>query len=145
MTGILSSLKTAYEQGFLATVQELVHADLFADFLEMARYLLDSGFKDPAAMLAGGVLEEQLRKLCVKNGIAVTFVDGRGDAKYKMINQMNTDLYSKPVYPKTEMLQVTAWAAIRNSADHGKFGDYTKEQVDALVQGILGFITRYSA
>src|SRR5262245_17733188 len=145
LTVVLTSLKTVYEHGLLESMDELVHADLFGDFLEMARYLLDSGYKDPAAMLAGAVLEEHLRKLCLKNGIPITTVDARGDAKQKVINSLNTDLYRKPVYPKPEMQQVTAWAGIRNSADHALFHEYTKEQVDGMVQGILGFITRYPA
>ena len=40
-----------------------MHAELFADFLEMADYLLSEGYKDPAAVLGGSMLEEHLRQL----------------------------------------------------------------------------------
>src|SRR5262249_40662992 len=38
IVGILRALRAAYTSGYLATVTELIHADLFADFLEMADY-----------------------------------------------------------------------------------------------------------
>jgi hypothetical protein len=142
---ILKAMKFAYEKGHLDDIAVLVHADLFGDFLEMAGYLLGEGFKDPAAMLTGGVLEEHLRKLCAKQAIPLTVTKARGVIQKNMINQMNTDLYGASVYPKPELMQIQAWGAIRNSADHGKFGDYTKEQVEAMQQGVLGFISRYPA
>ena len=54
LAGILEALKIDYEAGHLHTLQELVHADLFGDFLEMSDHLLERGFKDPAAVIAGG-------------------------------------------------------------------------------------------
>jgi hypothetical protein len=67
LAGILKALRADYAAGYLQRVEQLVQADLFADFLEMAEHLLDQGYKDPSAVLAGGVLEEQLRKLCLQN------------------------------------------------------------------------------
>src|SRR5882672_2737317 len=40
LRGILSALRNDYASGYLQSVVELVHADLFADFLDMAEYLL---------------------------------------------------------------------------------------------------------
>ena len=72
LAGILKSLRADHAAGRMQTFQERVNSDLFSDFLEMAEYLLeDEGLKDPAAVLAGGVLEEHLRKLCVKHGVPV--------------------------------------------------------------------------
>jgi hypothetical protein len=52
LIGILKALLFEYENGSLKSIEELVHADLFSDFLAMARHILDSGFKDPAAVIA---------------------------------------------------------------------------------------------
>jgi hypothetical protein len=71
LQGILHALRDDYAADRLQTFQELVHADLFSDFLEMAEYFLQEGYKDPAAVMAGGVLEEHLRKLCGKHGITL--------------------------------------------------------------------------
>jgi hypothetical protein len=37
----------------------------------MAEHFLESGYKDPTAVMTGGVLEEHLRKLCGKHGVAL--------------------------------------------------------------------------
>ncbi len=140
IAGILTSLKIAYESGYLATITELTHADLFSDFIGMAEYLLSEEYKDPAAVLIGSVLEEHLRKLCDKNGIAVEF-----SGKPKKADQLNSDLAAKPVYSKLDQKSVTSWLDLRNKAAHGKYGEYTKEQVALLIQSIQDFMTRVPA
>ena len=54
--GILQALRDDYESGYLQSVVELIHAEIFADFLEMTDYLLQQGYKDPAAVVIGSVL-----------------------------------------------------------------------------------------
>ena len=56
----------------------LAHAEVFADFLEMAQHLLDVGYKDAAAVIAGSALEAHLRQLAVKTGVDTTFQDDKG-------------------------------------------------------------------
>ncbi len=68
--GMLQALRNDYEAGYLQSVVELVHADIFADFLDMAHYLLEHNYKDAAAVITGSVLEAHLRKLCGKHDIA---------------------------------------------------------------------------
>jgi hypothetical protein len=76
LIGILSGLRADIAGGYLAGVEELVHADVFSDFLAMAAELLDKDYKDPAAVVAGSVLEEHLRKLAERTGLQVE--DERG-------------------------------------------------------------------
>ena len=58
LRGYLDALKFDYENGYMQSVIELAHADVFADFLSMAEYLLSQGYKDPSAVIAGSVLEQ---------------------------------------------------------------------------------------
>lgn len=51
---ILLAAKEDIEGGYLKALESLVSADIFADFLDMAQYLHEEGYKDPAASLAGG-------------------------------------------------------------------------------------------
>ena len=140
IAGILTSLKIAYESGYLATVTELIHADLFSDFIEMAQYLFSEGFKDPAAVIIGSVLEEHLRKLCQKHNIPT---DTGG--KPKKADLLNSELVASTVYSKLDQKSVTGWLDLRNKAAHGKYGEYTKEQVALLIQSIQDFMIRNPA
>ncbi len=140
LEGIVRSLKIAYESGYLEAVQELIHADLFSDFLEMGEYLLKDGFKDPAAVLIGGVLEEHLRKLCLKSSID-TEVSGRP----KKAEMMNQELAKSGTYNVLDQKNVTAWLDLRNKAAHGKFAEYTVEHVQLALSGIRDFVSRLPA
>ena len=145
LTGILTAIRADYAADRIKTFQELVHSDLFADMLEAAEYLLGESYKDPAAVMAGGVLEQHLRELCRKHLIDTTFTTPGGDTKPKMIDTMNADLAKASAYGKIEQKQVTAWAGIRNAAAHGKYGEYDGNQVRQMVTGIRDFIGKYPA
>ncbi len=135
--GVLQALRADYAADRLQSFQELIHADLFSDFLEMAEYFLEEGYKDPAAVMAGGVLEEHLRKLCGRYGVTLS-------AKPKL-DTMNVDLAKAAAYNKNEQKQVTAWAGIRNDAAHGNFGNYSEIEVKLMVAGIRDFLSRNPA
>ncbi len=138
LAGVLKALRSDYEGGHLQRVEELVQADLFADFLEMAEHLLGQGFKDPAAVLIGGVLEEQLRKLGLKIGVSIT-----SGGRPKKADALNADLANAGAYNKLDQKSVTAWLDLRNKAAHGRYDQYTPEQVAVFLQGVQDFARRH--
>jgi hypothetical protein len=147
LAGVLRALRDDYASGRILSVQERIRSDLFSDFLEMAEYLIvDEGLKDPAAVMAGGVLEQHLRKLCENHGIPTTFpADGQGRERPKMTDAMNNELARQGAYGKNDQKQIAAWAGIRNSAAHGEYGNYNAEQAKLMISGIRDFISRYPA
>ena len=118
-------------------MQSLVRAEVFADFLEMADYLLKQGYKEPSAVLTGGVLEEHLRALCEARDIPVR-VSGRP----KKAEAMNSELVSAEVYGRLDQKNVTAWLDLRNKAAHGHHGEYTGEQAGTMLLGVREFTAR---
>ncbi len=140
LMNVIHALRDDYAAGYMRTVEELVHADLFADFLEMADELVGKGYKDPAAVLAGSVLEEHLRKLAARSG-----VDVEHDSRPRKADTINADLAKVPVYNKTEQKAVTAWLGLRNDAAHGDYGKYDKARVEALIRDIRAFLMRHPA
>src|SRR3990172_1095845 len=110
--GVAKSLKRDYEQQFIsATFAALVRADVFDDFLEMGDHLLTAGYKDPAAVIVGAVLEEHLRKLCAHHAIPIV-----ENGKSRKADSLNSELSSKSVYSKLDQKSVTAWQDLRNKA-----------------------------
>jgi len=130
--GILRAAKEDIESGVLHEVADIISAEIFDDFLDMAEHLLDKGYKDPAASLIGAVLENELRRMCRDNKITVKSDDN--------IGSLNTKLFQKPVYGKPQMRQISIWQAIRDSADHGKFEDYNAESVKNMYEGARNFL-----
>jgi hypothetical protein len=140
LVGVLVSLRHDVEAGYIRTVEEIVHANVFGDFLEMADELQGKGFKDAAAVIAGTVLEEHVRKLASANGIETRDDDG----KPIKVERLNTALAGL-VYNGLDQKNVTAWYDLRNKAAHGERGEYEHKQVAMMIQGVRDFATRHPA
>jgi hypothetical protein len=139
LLGVLKGLRRDIEAGYLQSLEEELHAGLFADFLEMADHLLSERHSLPAAVVAGSALEAHLRALAERSGVNI---EARG--RPKRAGKLNDDLAKKGVYPKAEQKQVLAWQDLRNSAAHGE-AEFNIEQIRLMVQGIRDFISRHPA
>jgi hypothetical protein len=139
--GILKAVKSEIDGGWHFKLKDLVSAEIFSDFLEMAEYLLTENYKDAAAVMTGSVLEEHLRQLCVKNSID-TETTKNGRQIHKKADLLNSELTKANAYNKIDQKLVTSWLGIRNDAAHGNYTEYTKEQVSIMYQGVLNFIAR---
>jgi hypothetical protein len=144
IVGVLKALRDDIDRDRLESLVEILHADLFSDFLEQAAHLQEEGYKDAAAVIAGSVLEEHLRQLATKQGVEVTVATLRG-TNPKKASTLNDELAKAGAYSKLDQKSVTAWLGIRNLAAHGKYGDYAAEQVALLIQSVRDFITRNPA
>jgi hypothetical protein len=132
LLAIFKSAKSDYEGGYLFNIRSLVHAEVFADELEQAAHFLDSGgYKVPAAVIAGTVLEVTLRNLC----------DQRPNlSKDGSLNKMNDDLAKDGAYNKMRADQIRAWAKIRNAAAHGQPDEFEASDVTRMIEGIRDFV-----
>lgn len=138
---ILQAVRDEIAGEWLFTIKSLVAAELFADFISMAEHLLDAGYKDPAAVMAGSVLEEHLRQLSLKNSLPVED-DRDGDLVPRKADRLNAELAKANVYSKLDQKLVTAWLDLRNNAAHGKYETYASEQVRQMIQGVIEFMAR---
>ena len=138
--GVVKALLSDIQNGYLRSLEEIIHGDLFSDFLEMASHLVGSGYKDAAAVLAGSTLEVHVRKLCDKHGVTTT-----STGKPKSAETLNMDLVKAGAYTKLDQKNLTAWFGLRNDAAHGKYNEYTQDQVRLLIDSIRDFISRHPA
>jgi hypothetical protein len=104
LDGVIGSLRADVEAGYLRSHTELIHGELFADFLKMAQHLLDQGYKDAAAVIAGTSLEAHLRQLCQK--AEVDTITDTGSPK--KADRLNSELAAANVYSKLDQKNVTA-------------------------------------
>ena len=144
LVGVVQALKHDLEAGYMQTAEELIHGELFSDFLEMASHLLEEGYKDPAAVVGGASLEGHLRQLCKKLGIETTITVDSG-ARPKKAESLNAEIAKASGYSVLDQKNVTAWLDLRNKAAHGHYNAYTSQQVAIMLAGIRDFITRNPA
>lgn len=145
LTGVLTALRGDLLDGYLSSFTQLIHGTLFKDFLDMAHHLLGEGYKDGAAVIAGGVLEAHLRQMCTKNNIDIEVLPPNNKPpRPKKASQMNQELGSK-IYSLFDQKNITAWLELRNNAAHGKYSEYTEHQVVLFIEGLQDFISRHPA
>jgi hypothetical protein len=128
--GLIAGALDDLEKGYLLGQEFLIAGEVFDSVLEQAKYLATSGYKDPAAILARVVLEDALKRLARGEGIDDTMRASR----------INDELKALGKYPQPQWRLIQAWLDIGNAAAHGKFDEYSKEDVVKLLDGVGGFV-----
>lgn len=133
--GILRAAKRDFDDDLLSDLKAVVAAEVLGEFIDQADALLEAGYYVAAASVAGAVLEDAMRKLCVANNLAV--------AEKTTISALNADLGRAGVIDKLVHKRITLLAEVRNNADHGHFEKVSQEDVDDLVRYARKFCADY--
>ena len=137
ISAVLDSIADALAKGRLATVEEMVSAEVLGDLLEHAEELLKAKYNLAAAIVLRAVLEERFRKLCASNNCMPT-------AARPTIEHFKQSLYSAQVIDKIVMKDVDWMACVGNAAAHN-LPEYNADDVPQLYQRLTAFLTRFSA
>jgi hypothetical protein len=129
LMAVFEAARDDFEGGYLASVHDLVRAEVFGSELEQASELLKSQYPVAAAVIAGVVLETAIRELCTRNQIALGKLD-----------KMNADLAKAGVYNGIVQKRVTHLAAVRNSAAHGNQNEFKTYDVKAMIDEVEQFL-----
>jgi len=130
--GVLRAALDDIQAGALFEVRTLIRAEMFADFLEQAQTLFDAGYYQPAAVIAGAVLEDGLRKLCGAHGIPLP--------ERPKLDWMNSELAKRGAYNKLVQKRVTALADLRHKAAHGQWEEFGAKDVEEMLLGVSHFM-----
>ena len=145
IVGIVMGLKDELTVGALNSIPEIVRGELFENFLEMAEYLANEGYKDAAAVIAGSSLEAHLRRLAKKHDIVIEVAGSSTKPLYKKAESINQELYKVKAYSLLDQKQITAWLDLRNNAAHGNYSAYSINQVMRFIEWTIDFIAKNSA
>ena len=143
--GILTGLKKAYEAGLLEDMSRMIETNVTYEFMSQADQLFTGKRQGsdhvPAAVLAGAVLENAVRRMCQRQDppIETELPDGG----YRTLDLMITELQKRNVFSKPKSAQLRSWTAIRNSAAHGRFGEFDRAQVQQMIPGIENFLADF--
>jgi hypothetical protein len=141
----LRSIKTELLDGSLDALILQIEAEVLADYLEQATSILSNAKRElshvPAAVIAGASLEKSLRTLCGTLAPPEPIVNEKGG--YILMNALIDALKKRNVYNELQAKQLRAWTDIRNSAAHGNFDDFNRQQVEQMLVGISSFVAQY--
>ena len=130
LAGIFESAKEAFDEGYLFDVERDVSAEIFGDFVVLAKQALAEDNKDVAAVLASAALEDALKRYAASNGLAVD------DAS---MSKVIGALKSKGLVSGAQKSMLAAMLQMRNHAMHAKWEKFEKPDVS----GLIGFVEHF--
>jgi hypothetical protein len=113
-----------------------IRPDACDDYLEQAETYFNLGRPQSAAILAGDVLEETLRKLCRVNHVPLV--------SRLTANDMNSELVKRGVYD-TEVAECLAQLTeIWDKANCGLWSEFSKNDVQTMLGQVREFVANHA-
>ncbi len=120
---ILQTAKNEIEGGWLFTIEGQISAEIFADFIALAKKALDEN-KDVAAVLACAAIEDALKRLAMKENI---------DVSDKEMSDVINALKAKGIIKGAQSSIIQSYVQLRNKAFHAQWDKIDKESVSGLI------------
>jgi len=138
--GILTAARRALQGDWLETTTGAISRDILIDMLRLARMQFDQGNHCAAAIIAGAILEKQLRNLCLARGIAI-HNESHGKAVAKKGLQLTGEAYKKKLYDRQDNKAVISWLELCDAAAKGTDEAIDGEQVKNMLNEMQAFLT----
>jgi hypothetical protein len=126
----------AWDAGYVFEMRQLAEAAVEASLIDQAEELLEKGYHQGAAVLAGAVLEQHLRSLCPTYGVSLLAPNGRP----KTMEPVNVELRAAGAYDALQQKQLTFLIGIRNNAAHG--AGVTVDDARTLVRDVISLCVK---
>ncbi|MGB3212103.1 MAG: hypothetical protein WBB19_15470 [Desulforhopalus sp.] len=139
--GMLTAAKRELQGEWLETTSGAVARDLLMDMLRLARIQFEQNNHWAAAVIAGAILEKQLRNLCLARGIAI-HNEIKGKAVPKRGLQLTGEAYKKKLYDRQDNKAVMSWFEICDAAVNGNPETVTSSQVKSMLNEMMAFLTK---
>ncbi len=132
MVGVLLAAKSRLVDDPLFSLRRPILAGFLTSVINGAKDLLAEHLKDAAAMCGRVALEGELRERAAEAGVAMK-------KDRPVLSDFNDALLAAGALKKHEWLQIKSYADVGNAAAHGKFDEYTEEEVRAMLEWIGDF------
>lgn len=141
----LRSVRKELARGSLDSLALQIEAAILTDYMTQASGLLAETKEEsshiPAAVLAGASLERSLRTLCQALEPPEPVTNERDG--FLGMGALIDALKKRQAFNELQAKQLRAWTAIRNSAAHGKYDEFSRHQVEQMIEGIDAFLAQH--
>ena len=133
--GTLKAAKEDYEKGYIFNIRTLISAEIFEDFIEEAKELIEKSYIDVAAAFLRTIILKSFRKLCEKSNIELS-----GKAGFEV---MSVELVKKGVINESEKKIFAGYYSYVTDVQYGKIG---RDKIDITqLNEIISSIQRFNA
>jgi len=134
MLGLLRGVKDEWDHGLLGRIEYIVAGATFDDFLDYAAEYLKGNKKMESSVLASAVLEDTVKKIAQKNGLAT---------ERKTLDPLIDELVKVNAFTPVKAKRVKAYAGVRNHALHADWDKFDISDVGQLIEGTRELIENY--
>ena len=139
--GILSAAKTELQGDWLETTNGAISREILQDMLRFATIQYSRDNPWAAAVIAGAILEKELRGLCQARGIPLhNEIQGRAVPKKGL--QLTGEAYKKKLYDRQDNKAIIAWLELCDNAAGGTRDSITADQVKNMLSAMQAFLTK---
>jgi hypothetical protein len=124
--GLLIGAKDEWDHGLLGKIEYIVAGATFDDFLDHAAEYHKGNKKTESSVLASAVLEDTIKKIAQKNGLATSG---------KTLDPLIDELVKINVFTPVKGKRVKACAEVRNRALHAEWDKFDISDVGTLING----------
>jgi Domain of unknown function (DUF4145) len=128
--GIFRAAKSDFMGGYAFSVEASLSAEIFGDFIALAKQALSEGHKDVAAVLASAALEDTLKKFAALNGLTVDD---------QVMQSVVSALKAKGLVGGAQKSLLDTMPKIRDFAMHANWSKITSEDVSS----VIGFTEQF--
>jgi len=131
VNGLLNTLKSDIKFNLIGSIKSQIAGEIYGDFISLAKSLVGDGYKDSAAVLACGALEDSMKKFATKNYIEAYDMD---------LSAVVNSLKSKGLLKGTQAGVVQSYVKLRNKTFHAQFDKIELPEVVSLISFIEIFV-----
>lgn len=139
--GMLTAAKRELQGDWLATTSGAISRDILLDMLRLARMQYEQDNPRAAAVIAGAILEKELRSLCLARGIPLNN-EFQGKAVPKKGLQLTGEAYKKKLYDRQDNKAVITWLELYDTAVKGAGDSIPDDQVKSMLNQMQAFLTK---
>lgn len=133
MLGTLKAARSEWQAGLLREIEYVIAGAAFDDFLDIAARYHASNMKNEAAVLASAVLEDAIRRISAKNGLALG----------KTLDPAVDDLIQSGILTPVKGKRIKAYTAIRNKAMHAEWDGFDIRDTGEIIAGVRELIENH--
>ena len=122
--GKLNTLESDINFGLLTTFEKEISGEIFANFLNLAKYSLNEQQKDVAAVLACAALEDTLKKIAKLQNLSVDD---------KNMGEVVNALKREGLIRGSQSGLLSAYVSLRNKAFHAEWNKIESPDVSSLI------------
>ena len=126
MLGVITTAREEYEHGMLGKIEYIVAAATIDDFLDHAADYHRGNKKIEASVLASAVLEDTVKKIAARNGLATAAMS---------LEPLIDELVKAGVFTPVKGKRVKCLAAVRNRSLHAEWDMFDIRDVGELISG----------